>query len=185
MKGNPEAEVTLVEYGDMQCPACASFLPVVQDVMDSYGDSIRFEYRHFPLPIHQHAVAAAMAAEAAGQQGAFFPYHDLLYENQAEWSAAAAPQALFIGYAEELELDIETFRRHMNASLLKDHIQSQFDEGRQRGVTGTPTFFLNGEQMQFETYQQFVEQVANAVTGETATATTETTEASSDIRFGL
>lgn len=182
VKGNPEASVVLVEYSDLQCPACAAFVPSVEQVLALHGDSIRFEYKHFPLPIHRFATQAAVAAEAAGQQGKFFEYHDLLFENQPVWSQSTAPQTFFIQYADELGLDMDTFRRHMNSSLLREQVQSQFAEGRSLGITGTPTFFLNGQQMQIATYQDFIDQVEVAVSGE---STGTTTEPELDVQFGI
>lgn len=185
IKGNPDATVTLVEYSDLQCPACAAFLPAVNEALELYGDSIKFEYRHFPLPIHPHAIDAAMAAEAAGQQDAFYEYHDLLFENQQVWSSAAAPRVQFLGYAEELGLDMDMFRRHLNASILRDHINSQFVEGRERGITGTPTFFLNGNRMQITTYQEFLDQIGAAVDPSLAPSDSSDATTESDIKFGL
>lgn len=192
VKGNPEAEITLVEYSDFQCPACKSFQPVVAEVMEQYGEEIRFEYKHFPLPMHQNAMGAAMAAEAAGQQGQFYPYHDLLFENQQEWATAPTANTFFIGYAEELGLDVPTFRRHLNSSLLRDKVRADLAEARERGVSATPTFFLNGERMdpdEFQTYQGFVEQIAFTVDPEAATSTSGATAprngAGSEVRFGL
>jgi protein-disulfide isomerase len=86
IKGNPDADVELVEYSDFQCPACSAMYPVVKELMVEHGDKIRFEYRHFPIErIHPYAVQAAVAAEAAGQQGKFYEFHDLLFENQQTW----------------------------------------------------------------------------------------------------
>jgi protein-disulfide isomerase len=170
IKGNAEATVTLTEFSDLQCPACASFEPVLEGVMAEYGDAIRFEYKHFPLPIHSYALQASVAAEAAGMQGKFFEYHDALFENQTDWSAAVSPVAFFIKYAEELDLDTAEFRRHMNSSVLRDKVQAEMDEGRTLGVTGTPTFFLNGERMEIQTFQDFTTQIAIAVDPEAAAA---------------
>ena len=100
--------------------------------------------------------------------GKFFEYHDALFENQQTWSTAATPAALFIGYAEDLDLDIAQFRRHMNSSVLREKVQAELAEGRELGVTGTPTFFLNGEKMQIETFQDFATQIAIAVDPEAA-----------------
>lgn len=188
VKGNAEASVVLTEYSDFQCPACGAFYPVVQEMMETYGDQLRFEYKHFPLPIHPYAEQAALAAEAAGQQDKFFEYHDLLFENQTVWSGSRTPQALFISYAEELGLDIDMFRRHMNSSILRDEVQNSFNEARAMGITGTPTFFLNGERMQFDTYQAFMDQIAQAVDPATNSGTdgTETaTTSDSGVTFGL
>jgi protein-disulfide isomerase len=164
IKGNPDAAVTLAEYSDFQCPACAQFAPVVKEILDAYGDQIAFEYKHFPLmQIHANAEAAARAAEAAGQQGKFYEYHDVLFEKQSEWSSATIPGAFFARYAEELGLDKNLFTRHQRSSLLQGKVRDQFNEARSKGLTGTPTFFLNGERMQISTYQDFREQIEAAL----------------------
>jgi len=183
VKGNPEAGVVLVEYSDLQCPACEAFRPIINDVIATYGEEVRFEYKHFPLPIHQYAVQAAAAAEAAGQQGKFFEYHDALFDNQQTWARSASPKILFLQYADELELDMDTFRRHNNASLLRDKVEDDFAEGRELGVSGTPTFFLNGERMVFTTYQEFIDQVGVAV--DPSTATEVGIEVEPEVKFGL
>lgn len=163
IKGNPDATVTLVEYSDLQCPACAAFQPALNEVLAAYGDQIRFEYKHFPLPIHPFAQQAAMAAEAAGQQGKFFEFHDALFANQQAWASAATPNAFFIQYAEELGLDTEMFRRHLNSSLLRESIMADMASARELGLTGTPTFYLNGTRMEIKTFEDFVAQIAFAV----------------------
>lgn len=193
VKGNPEATVVLTEYSDLQCPACQSFLPAIEQVMELYGEDIRFEYKHFPLPIHPFAQQAAVAAEAAGVQGKFFEYHDALFANQQTWSASPAPAALFIQYAEELELDMPQFRRHMRSSVLQDKVRAEMAEGRALEVTGTPSFFLNGEKMEIATFQDFIEQVGAAVNPEAAADTINPVgddsvvgeESGEAIRFGL
>jgi protein-disulfide isomerase len=164
IKGNPDASVTLTKYSDFQCPACAQFVPVVDDILADYGDQIRFEYRHFPLiQIHPFAESAARAAEAAGQQGKFFEFHNLLFTNQAEWSRVSVPGAFFARYAEELGLDMTLFTRHQRSSILQENVRNQFNEARGLGLSGTPTFFLNGEQMEIQTYQDFREQIEAAL----------------------
>jgi protein-disulfide isomerase len=163
LKGNPDASVVLVEYSDFQCPACAAFQPVVEDVLSQYGDSVRFEYKHFPLPIHPLAEPAARAAEAAGQQGKFFEFHDLLFANQLGWANSVNPAIPFVQFAEQLELDIDTFKRHYNASVIRDRVREDLAESRQLSLTGTPTFLLNGQRMVITTYEDFVNQIAAAV----------------------
>ncbi len=155
-KGNESAAVTLTEYADFQCPACGQFYPIMKEVETQYGDKLRIEFKHFPLmTIHPFALPAAKAAEAAGQQGQFWQMHDKLFENQNTWSRSAAPQAYFIQYAEELGLDMPLFKKHLRSSLLQDHIESQFNEAQDLGLTGTPSFYLNGERLEFQTFEEF------------------------------
>ena len=166
IKGSDTAAVTLVEYSDFQCPACGQFQPVVEEVLASYGDSLKFEYKHFPLiQIHQFAEPAAIAAEAAGQQGKFFEYAHLLFINQAVWSKTN-PAPFFTKYAEELGLNLEQFTRNQKSSMLKDAVRTQFDEARGLGLTGTPSFYLNGQKMNITTIDDFKAQIAAAFTAD-------------------
>lgn len=183
IKGNPEAEVKLVEYSDFQCPACASFQPVLEQVMSEYGDKISFEYKHFPLPIHPYAMPAAVAAEAAGQQGKFFEFHDLLFKNQNTWVSASVPNSLFIQYAGELGLDIDKFKSQMSSTMLRDRVKDDTSDGRAANLTGTPTFFLNGKKMEFDTFQAFVEQIVKAVDPTALTASS--TDSTPEVKFGI
>jgi protein-disulfide isomerase len=184
IKGNSEAEVSLVKYSDFSCPACRDASFVVADVMEEYGESVAFEYRHFPF-ISPASTRAAVAAEAAGQQGKFYEYHDLLFENQTVWRNSPNPAVLFLDYAETLELDMDTFRRHLNSTLLREHTMSDMAEGRERGVTGTPTFFLNGERLVFQSYEEFNNQIVAAITGEVLQEEPTVPDDSAEIRFGI
>ena len=156
VKGNIDSGVTLVEYSDFQCPACGQFYPIVKDLTEKHAATLKMEYRHFPLTqLHPNAVAAAMAAEAAGQQDKFWEMHDKLFDNQKMWSTTPAPQAQFIKYAEELGLDLTQFKRQMRSSILREHILSQQAEALSKGFTGTPSFLLNDQPFRFETFQEF------------------------------
>jgi protein-disulfide isomerase len=176
VKGSPDAVVVLEEYSDFQCPACAQAAPFVSEIVAQYEGELRFEYKHFPIErIHPYALQAAMAAEAAGQQGKFFEFHDLLFENQAQWSQSPTPNIFFIQYAEELGLDIDQFRRQSNASVLRDKVRAEQAEGVERGVTGTPGFFLNGERLiaadgRNLSYADIAARVAAAIDPEAAVA---------------
>lgn len=148
IKGNKEAAVELIEYGDFQCPACAQFQPVVKQIGEELGDKIKIVYRHFPLSSHNHARAAAEAAEAAGKQGKFWEMHDLLYVRQGEWVGLKSVEEVFIGYAEELGLDVDKYKEQMQNDEVVDRVQAHYDSGMKSGVNSTPTFFLNGEKME-------------------------------------
>ena len=171
VKGNPDATVVLAEYSDFQCPACAAAVPVVKDLLELHGDEIRFEYKHFPLQTHPFAVPAAVAAEAAGQQGKFFEMHDLIFEHQTQWSRSANPRAFFIQYAEELELDMDQFRRQLGSSMLEDKVRAELTEAMTAGYRSTPTFVLDGQRVTLTTYGDLLTAVESAI-GVTGTSTT-------------
>ena len=140
IQGPATAPVTLVEYGDYECPFCGQAHPIVKALRRHFGDRLRFAFRHFPLSqIHPHAYQAAEAAEAAGAQGRFWEMHDLLFEHQDRLGLRD-----LIGYAGALDLDLERFvadlRGHANAGRLRE----DFLSGVRSGVNGTPTFFVNG-----------------------------------------
>ncbi|MFA6307380.1 MAG: thioredoxin domain-containing protein [Patescibacteria group bacterium] len=146
--GNPEALVTLIEYSDFQCPACANYQPMIKKLAEEMGDKIQIIYRHFPLSsIHSQAQLAAQAAEAAGQQNAFWAMHDKLFEGQSTWSNQSNAEEIFINYAEKLELNIEQFKSDLDNNAIEDAIKDDVRSGNQALVEGTPTFFLNGEKI--------------------------------------
>lgn len=185
IKGNTEAKVILTEYADFQCPACGQFYPIVSSVLEQYGDQMSFEFKHFPLSsVHPFAMPAAKAAEAAGQQGKFFEMYAKLFENQNAWTKSATPQTYFIEYAKELGLDEALFKQHLRSSVLEDHIKSQFNEAREKGLTGTPSFFLNGELLEFKTMEEFIAAIEQALGVSSATTTPETVPIN-DVQFGL
>lgn len=150
-KGRLDAPVQLEEFGDYQCPPCGNFHPIVQRVLAQYGDRIRFSFRNFPLPkIHKFAAEAARAVEAAGQQGKFWEMHDLLYEQQQEWSKGDAARPFFLKYAQQLGLDVNRFTQDIDGAVAGMRVAQDDSLAQVRGVTGTPTLFLNGREVPFE-----------------------------------
>jgi len=140
MQGPPDAPVTLVEYGDYECPYCGEAYPVVKALQERLGDQICFVFRNFPLAqAHPHAEEAAEAAEAAASQGKFWEMHDLLYENQDELE----PEDL-VKYARALRLELPRFVLEMREHVYKERVREDFRSGVRSGVNGTPTFFING-----------------------------------------
>ncbi len=140
-------DVLLTEFGDFQCPGCAAYFPVLKQVKEKYGDQITFQFRHFPLEsIHKNARAAARAAEAAGKQSKFWEMHDMLFENQTAWQGASDPVSVFEGYARTIGIeDIDRFTEDLKSSTVNAIINADLAEGRDKGVSATPTFMLNGE----------------------------------------
>ena len=138
--GPPDAPVTLVEYGDFQCPHCGRAYPIVKDIVRTLGAKLRFVFRNFPLTrIHPEAEHAAEAAEAAGAQGAFWQMHDRLFERQF-----ALDDDHLIDYATELGLNAERIRGELDAGTYAGRVRDDFMSGVKSGVNGTPTFFING-----------------------------------------
>lgn len=150
VKGASEASVTLVEYSDFQCPACKAFQPVLEDVLATYGDQVRLVYRHFPLyTIHPNAEAAAIASEAAANQGKFWEMHNLLFDRQADWETLPNPQDLFVAYAELLGLNTEQFRADLTNSATRDRVRLDVNSGNAANISATPTLYLNGTVLTF------------------------------------
>lgn len=148
-QGAGDKGVTLIEYGDLQCPACKSYFPIIKQVKKTYGDDIKFVFRHFPLvQIHSHAFVAARAAEAAGLQGKFFQMHDLLYENQDSWSQLSDPTQAFEQYARQLKLDVDQFKQDTQSEQVSATINADLAEAKATGATSTPTFVINGERIE-------------------------------------
>lgn len=148
--GNNAKNVELLVYGDFECPACGQFFPIEKAVTEKYKEDITFTFRHFPIDtIHPNARAAARAAEAAGAQGKFFEMHDLLYQTQSQWNSQATtnPQIVFEGYAKQLGLDIEKFKADYIAEATNNTINADKNEGTNKGVSGTPTYYINGEKI--------------------------------------
>jgi protein-disulfide isomerase len=146
--GKEDAPVTLVEYSDFQCPACASYHPLVKQLIKELSTStLRFVARHFPLPMHENAEEAARAAEAAGKQNKYWEMHDLLFERQNFWEQETNPDQKFLSYAELLGLNTTTFVADYNSSDVKSRIQRVVIGGEAAGVDRTPLFFLNGQRV--------------------------------------
>ena len=138
--GPRQAPVTLLEYGDYECPHCGQAHYVLQDLLAELGDQTRLAFRNFPLAqIHPHAELAAEAAEAAGAQGRFWPMHDLLFENQD-----ALEEEDLVAYAQQVGLDLGRFQVEMVQRLYAPRVREDFLSGVRSGVNGTPTFFING-----------------------------------------
>ncbi len=149
IKGNPDASVTLVEYLDFECEACGAYFPVVQELAKAYPNDLKIVTRYFPLPSHRNSMTAALAAEAAGRQGKYWEMHDLLFTEQKNWGEKPTPTPIvFEKYAEQLELNMEQFKKDVASPEVKARVQRDFDAGEQLGNTGTPTFYLNGKKIQ-------------------------------------
>jgi protein-disulfide isomerase len=160
IQGPTEAAVTLVEYGDYECPYCGAAYPIIKEVQFRMGERLRFVFRNFPIATsHPHAEQAAETAEAAATQGKFWQMHDLLYENQKR---LRDPDLR--GYAERLALDVERFDKELAEHVHAARVREDFMSGVRSGVNGTPTFYINGarhdDSYDFETMLAALERAA-------------------------
>lgn len=148
ISGSQAAPAVLIEYSDFQCPACGTYFPIVKSLKETYGDRLAVVYRNYPLTqLHQYAQLAAQAAEAANLQGKYWEMHDLLFDRQKSWSTASNVKQTFIDYAKELKLNENTFTNDLESSAVKDRVTRDVTSGNAVGITGTPTFYLNGEKI--------------------------------------
>lgn len=162
IKGNKDASVTLLEYSDFQCPACATYEPLVQQLHEEFPDTLKIVFRHFPLTtIHKNAMISAKAAEAAHRQGKFWEMHDQLFEHQSDWAQLGDPNEKFLEYAATAGLNIDQFNTDMKDSSIGDSVKSDQKMGNAANIPGTPTFFLNGTKLagpqNYEEFKKLVE----------------------------
>ena len=171
-EGNPSAKVSLIEYGDFECPACGEYFPLVEQLVQNYSSTVQFVFRNFPLyTVHPFAGIGAQAAEAAGLEGGVEKYwamNDLLYTKQSEWSlnSALTPQQVLSqyldGYAQSIGLDVNVFNNDINATSVAQKIQADVNSGTAAQIDHTPTFFINLAQIPNPTSLQDFENTLNA-----------------------
>lgn len=178
VEGNLKSNVSLVEYGDYECPYCGQYYPTVKAVETEFNDQIKFQFRNFPLvSVHQNAFAGARAAEAASLQNKFWEMHDVLYENQDAWSTASDPTTYFKQYATELGLNTTQFQTDYASSKVNDVINADMAEGNKLNIQGTPTFYLDGKQIQVaNTTASFEKVIKQALADQKVTSSGTTTQ---------
>jgi protein-disulfide isomerase len=142
--GNPQSAVVVTEYGDLQCPACrAAYLTINKPLLEKYGTQIRFEFKHFPLrSIHRYALDLAEAAECAADQGKFWEFVDYDYEHQEDLDGNSAK-----AWAKAVGVTDDPFNRCVSSHIKRDEILKDYDAGTALGVSGTPTYYVNGTQV--------------------------------------
>jgi len=161
MQGNPHAPLSLVEYGDYECPYCGRAYRIVKALQEALGDELLFAWRNFPLSqVHPHALRAAAAAESAGLQDRFWEMHDMLFEHQD-----ALDDAHLLAYAELLGLDVERFARDLDSDGIAERVRADFLSGARSGVNGTPTFFVNGKRVMNRSVEGFKDMIEAAKKG--------------------
>ncbi len=157
------AKVTLVEFGDYQCPACGAAYPILKKILSEYNQQITFVFRNYPLPMHKNAQVAANAAEAAAAQGKFWEMHDKLYENQKSWEASGSASDVFTGFAKDLSLDTAKFQKAIDAGDYDAIIKTDQDDGTALGVNSTPTLYLNGKTLAGYSYDEIKKAIDDAL----------------------
>jgi formate-nitrite transporter family protein len=167
--GPDGAPVTLVEYGDYECPYCGMAHPIVKRAQGELGSQLRFVFRNFPLAeAHPHARLAAQAAEAAGAQGKFWEMHDMLFANQDRWNgeATSSPKGEFKGYAQSLGLDVPKWEACYDADRYRSRVASNRAESERRHVESTPTFIIGGKMvagaLTYDQFMKYYEEAAKA-----------------------
>jgi protein-disulfide isomerase len=190
IEGLGQDHVTLVEYGDYECPYCGEYFPIVKQIETEYSNQITFQFRNFPLTsIHPNAFAGARAAEAAALQGKFWQMHDLLYEqneiyyesNQttSNWVGASNPQTFFDQYATQLGLNIAKFNQDYSSNQVNETINADMAEGNKLGIDATPTFFIDGKQISVgESVTEFQTLINAAIAKQTGKASPSTNSTS-------
>jgi Na+:H+ antiporter, NhaA family len=168
VRGNPNAPVTLEEFGDFQCPTCGIYYSEVKKIESEFGDRLRVIFRERPLvPTHQHALLAAQAAEAAGIQDRFWEMHDKLYENQKAWSEVSDLMPLFVDYARQIGLNTDQFVKDMNGEAVATRIFQDGKRAHALNINSTPTFFVNGKEAKDDQWKpEGLRQMINQALGE-------------------
>ena len=165
VKGKVDSSVKFVEYGDFQCPYCAQYYPIVEQVVAKYQDKISFQFRNYPLSQqHQNAVSAARAAEAADMQGKYWEMYAVLFQNQQSWSASNTVRTVFEGYAKQLGLNAAEFKKDFASEAVNDRINADKAAFNKLGLRkSTPTFILNGKQISAVSVDEFSKLIDEAL----------------------
>ncbi|HEY6805797.1 MAG TPA: thioredoxin domain-containing protein [Pyrinomonadaceae bacterium] len=150
-RGPSSAPVMLEEFADFECHACGVIYPIMKQVEQEFGSQIVVVFREYPLAMHKNGMTAAQAAEAAGLQNKFWEMHDVLFQNQKEWHQVADVRPLYRGYASQVGIDVEKFERDMASDEVAKRIAADRERGGWVGIESTPTVFLNGREVPFET----------------------------------
>lgn len=159
-----DEKAALVEFLDFECESCAAAYPLVEQLKAEYGDQVTFVHRYFPLPGHPNSMTAALAVEAAAQQGEYEAMYHRMFETQTEWSHNQESQAdTFRGYAEDLGLDMEAYDQALADPATEARVLLDKNDGEGLGVQGTPTFFLDSEIIQPSTEEEFRQLIENAI----------------------
>nr|WP_209436378.1 thioredoxin domain-containing protein [Kocuria subflava] len=161
----PDEQAVLVEFLDYECESCRAAYPFIEELRTDYADTVTFVHRYFPLPGHRNSMNAAVAVEAAAQQGKYEAMYQRMYETQAQWGESAEDKsAVFRGFAQDLGLDMAAFDAAVADPATQERVELDVADGEALGVGGTPTFYLDGEVLNPESLEQFRAAVEAAAT---------------------
>lgn len=162
IKGNKDATVTIIEYLDFECEACGAYYPLVKELSEKYKKDVMFVSRYFPLMGHKNGLTSAFAVEAASKQGKYWEMYDILFQNQKSWGGKqTVDPTIFESYAKQIGLDLDQFKKDVNSKEVKERVNRDLNNGKKLEITGTPTFFVNGEKIpnpkNKEDFETFIE----------------------------
>jgi len=163
VKGNPDAKVIVEEFSDFQCPACISTFPYVQEIINNNKDKIRFEYRQFPLPSHNYAFKSSEASLCAQDAGKFWEYHDELFKAKGVLDSES-----LVKYAERVGIDKASFNNCLYSGTKEAKVNAEISAGQDRGVNGTPTFFVNRKKIEGIYLSEIIANLKAAIASEIA-----------------
>ena len=147
LPASASAKVTFVEFGDYECPACAIYNPYIKQLLSEFAGQITYVFRNYPLPQHKNAPISSFAAESAGLQGKYWEMHEKIFASQNDWANLSDPTDVFVGFAQELELDTAKFLTDLSSDEVKNKVKNDTNDGNAVGLTETPTFYINGQKV--------------------------------------
>jgi protein-disulfide isomerase len=163
IRGPEKAQLTLVEFGDYECPSCGAYHPFLKEILSRYPDKLRLEFHHYPLiSVHPNAMIGAMAAEAAGEQGHYWEMHDALYEHQPEWGESRNPEPVLINLAGHIGLDVNKFMQSLRSPALQDRVLQDVTRARELQLNETPSFLIDGQRVHIKLSTEDFVQVVEA-----------------------
>jgi protein-disulfide isomerase len=163
VRGSDKAQLTLVEFGDYQCPSCGAYHPFVKEVLNRYPDKVKLEFHHYPLvTIHPNSFAAAKAVEAAGEQGHYWEMHDAVFEYQNAWSDKPDPKPIFAALANRIGINGTILVQTMESPEIQARILKDIERGETVKIEAVPTFFINGERVHITLSMEDFAQVIDA-----------------------
>lgn len=145
LPANLSAKVTLVEFGDYECPACGVYNPFIKQLLTEFAGQMNYVFRNYPLPQHKNAPISSYTVEAAGLQGKYWEMHDKVFSTQSDWANLSDPTGIFVGFAKELGLNTDKFTSDLSSSEVSNKVKNDTNDGNSVGLSETPTFYINGQ----------------------------------------